>query len=170
MQLEVGNIYEGKVTGITKFGAFVELDAKTTGMVHISEVANTFVNEIKDHLQEGQIVKVKVLTVGEDGKISLSIKKALPREERPRQPREGNNGSNNQNRGGNRFGGDKKPSAPKSTQPEQYEPRQSTLPKSDNKSFEEMLSKFKLNSEEKMSDLKHIYDNRRKGASRKGKN
>ena len=61
MQLEVGKIYEGKVTGITKFGAFVELDKDTTGMVHISEVANTFVSEIKDHLQEGQTVKVKVL-------------------------------------------------------------------------------------------------------------
>ena len=78
MQLEVGKIYEGKVTGITKFGAFVELDKDTTGMVHISEVANTFVNDIKDHIQEGQTVKVKVLSVGEDKKISLSIKKALP--------------------------------------------------------------------------------------------
>ena len=55
MQLEVGKIYEGKVTGITKFGAFVELDKDTTGMVHISEVANTFVNEIKDHLTEGTV-------------------------------------------------------------------------------------------------------------------
>ena len=73
MQLEVGKIYEGKVTGITKFGAFVELDKDTTGMVHISEVANTFVNEIKDHLTEGQTVKVKVLNLGDDGKISLSI-------------------------------------------------------------------------------------------------
>ena len=72
MQLEVGKIYEGKVTGITKFGAFVELDKDTTGMVHISEVANTFVNEIKDHLTEGQTVKVKVLNLGDDGKISLS--------------------------------------------------------------------------------------------------
>lgn len=75
MQLEVGKIYEGKVTGITKFGAFVELDKDTTGMVHISEVANTFVNEIKDHLTEGQTVKVKVLNLGDDGKISLSIKR-----------------------------------------------------------------------------------------------
>ena len=83
MQLEVGNIYEGKVTGITKFGAFVELEKGTTGMVHISEVANTFVSEIKDHLTEGQTVKVKVLSMGEDGKISLSIKKALPQQERP---------------------------------------------------------------------------------------
>ena len=77
MQLDVGKIYEGKVTGITKFGAFVELEPGTTGMVHISEVANTFVNEIKDHLTEGQEVKVKVLSVGDDGKISLSIKKAV---------------------------------------------------------------------------------------------
>lgn len=78
MQLEVGKIYEGKVTGITKYGAFVELDKDTTGMVHISEVANTFVNEIKDHIQEGQTVKVKVIALGENNKISLSIKRALP--------------------------------------------------------------------------------------------
>ena len=86
MQLEVGKIYEGKVTGITKFGAFVELDKDTTGMVHISEVANTFVNEIKDHLTEDQTVKVKVLNLGDDGKISLSIKKAQPAPQR--KPRE----------------------------------------------------------------------------------
>lgn len=90
MQLDVGKIYEGKVTGITKFGAFVELEPGTTGMVHISEVANTFVNEIKDFLTEGQTVKVKVLSVGEDGKISLSIKKAAdnppPRKDNVRKP------------------------------------------------------------------------------------
>ena len=82
MQLEVGKIYEGKVTGITKFGAFVELEKGTTGMVHISEIANTYVSEIKDHITEGQTVKVKVLSLGEGGKISLSIKKALPAPER----------------------------------------------------------------------------------------
>ena len=81
MQLEVGKIYEGKVTGITKFGAFVELDKDTTGMVHISEVANTFVNDISEHLKEGQDVKVKVLALN-DGKIALSIKKALPAPEK----------------------------------------------------------------------------------------
>lgn len=113
MQLEVGKIYEGKVTGITKFGAFVELDKDTTGMVHISEVANTFVNEIKDHLTEGQTVKVKVLNLGDDGKISLSIKKAQPAPQRkPRENghqggREGrpNGGQRNFNRqGGNSQG------------------------------------------------------------------
>ena len=85
MQVEVGAVLEGKVTGITKFGAFVDLGEGKTGMVHISEVASTYVKEIRDFITEGQTVKVKVLTVGEDGKISLSIKKATP--PAPRQPR-----------------------------------------------------------------------------------
>lgn len=96
MQLEVGKIYEGKVTGIREFGAFVELEKGTTGMVHISEVANTYVSQIKDFLEEGQTVKVKVLSLGEDGKISLSIKKALPAPP-PRSPRP----EGSFNRGGN---------------------------------------------------------------------
>lgn len=75
MQLEVGTVLEGKVTGITKFGAFVELPDGKTGMVHISEVAPTFVKEIKDYVQENQTVKVKVLSIMEDGKISLSMKR-----------------------------------------------------------------------------------------------
>ncbi len=76
MQLEVGSILDGKVTGITKFGAFVELEPGTTGMVHISEVAPTFVKDINEHLQQNQTVKVKVLSIGDDGKVSLSIKRA----------------------------------------------------------------------------------------------
>lgn len=76
MQLAVGNIVEGKVTGITKFGAFVELPGGKTGLVHISEVAPTFVNEIRDHVTENQVVKVKILNITEEGKISLSIKRA----------------------------------------------------------------------------------------------
>ena len=66
MQVEVGAVLEGKVTGITKFGAFVDLGEGKTGMVHISEVASTYVKEIRDFITEGQTVKVKVLTVGED--------------------------------------------------------------------------------------------------------
>lgn len=69
MGLEVGEIYEGKVTGITKFGAFVSLEEGHTGMVHISEIAPTFVNEIRDFVSEGQTVKVKVLSISEEGKI-----------------------------------------------------------------------------------------------------
>jgi S1 RNA binding domain protein len=78
MQLEVGAVLEGKVTGITKFGAFVELPEGKTGMVHISEVAPTFVKEIKDYVKDGQIVKVKILAITPEGKISLSMKRAEP--------------------------------------------------------------------------------------------
>ena len=70
MQVEVGAVLEGKVTGITKFGAFVELPDKKTGMVHISEVAPTFVKEIRDFVTEGQTVKVKLLAI-KDGKLML---------------------------------------------------------------------------------------------------
>ena len=80
MPHEVGSIIEGKVTGITKFGAFVELDDGAVGMVHISEISQSYVNDISEHLKENQIVKVKVLNVGDDGKISLSIKRALPQQ------------------------------------------------------------------------------------------
>ena len=74
MQLEVGAILEGKVTGITKFGVFVDLPEGKTGMVHISEVASTFVKEIRDFVTVGQTVKVKVLSISDEGKISLSMK------------------------------------------------------------------------------------------------
>ena len=87
MQLEVGGIYEGKVTGITKFGAFVSFEGGQTGMVHISEVAPTFVTEIRDFVTEGQTVKVKVLSINEEGKISLSMKKALPEDQQRRPAR-----------------------------------------------------------------------------------
>lgn len=78
MELEVGSILEGKVTTITKFGAFVALPGGKSGLVHISEIANQFVNDVHDFLQEGQEVKVKVLST-EGGKINLSIKKACRR-------------------------------------------------------------------------------------------
>ncbi len=76
MQLEVGMVFEGKVTGITKFGAFVALPDGKSGLVHISEIANTYVNDVHDHVSDGQTVKVKVIGISDDGKINLSIKKA----------------------------------------------------------------------------------------------
>ena len=85
MDLAVGSIVEGKVTGITKFGAFVALPEGKSGMVHISEVAASFVSDIKDFLQEGQQVKVKIINIDQAGRINLSIKKAQPQE--PRQER-----------------------------------------------------------------------------------
>lgn len=172
MQLEVGKIYEGKVTGITKFGAFVELEKGTTGMVHISEVANTFVNEIKDHIQEGETVKVKVLSLGDDGKISLSIKKAQPRPERPQRNNNFRGGDND--RGGNRHGG--RQGGRRSSYSERPEPVDfaknpppvyDVRTTSGDADFEDMMAKFKATSEERFSDLKHVMDNKRRGASRR---
>lgn len=76
MQAELGAIIEGKVTGITKFGAFVTMPDGTSGLVHISEIANTYVNDVNEHLTLGQQVKVKVVGITPEGKINLSIKKA----------------------------------------------------------------------------------------------
>ena len=76
MQLEIGKIYNGKVKGITQYGAFVDIEGGGTGMVHISEIANTYVSDIHEHLSEDQEVKVKVIGINEAGKVSLSIKKA----------------------------------------------------------------------------------------------
>ena len=82
MLVEVGSIVQGKVAGITNFGAFIQLPDGKTGLVHISEIAEEYVTDIKNHLQENQQIKVKVLSM-ENVKISLSIKKALePKENR----------------------------------------------------------------------------------------
>lgn len=77
MPVEVGSIVEGVVTGITNFGAFVTLPGGETGLVHISEIANSYVRDINDHLKKSDLVKVKVLSV-DGGKIGLSIRQALP--------------------------------------------------------------------------------------------
>jgi S1 RNA binding domain protein len=79
MLVEVGKIIEGKVTGITSFGAFIQLPDGKTGLVHISEIAEEYVKDIKAHLKENQSVKVKVISVDNNGKISLSVKRAIDR-------------------------------------------------------------------------------------------
>ena len=84
MSIEVGNKLKGKITGIKKFGAFVELPEGKSGLVHISEDADNYVENVEDHLSVGDEVEVKVLSIADDGKISLSIKKA---KDRPRKPR-----------------------------------------------------------------------------------
>lgn len=128
-QVEIGEIVNGKVSGITRFGVFVDLGDGKTGMVHISEVASTFVENINDFITVGQEVKVKVLSIGEDGKISLSIKRAQERERRPA-PR--------------------RPVAP----PDRPTGGEWVERRSDNLSFEDMMSRFKQTSDDKMSDLK----------------
>lgn len=164
MQPEVGKIYDGKVTGITNFGAFVELEPNVTGMVHISEVANTFVSEIKDHLTIGQEVKVKVLSVSEEGKISLSIKKASenphPQKDMRRGGPQGAGKGGTGNRGNDRGnGGRNRPAV-------QGQP-QEKAPLTKEAAFEDMMNKFKQSSDEKMSDIKKNMDSKRRNTSRK---
>lgn len=134
MQLEVGQIVEGKITGITNFGVFVDLGDGKNGMVHISEVAKSYVTDIHEHVKENDVVKMKVLSVGEDGKISLSIKRA---QEEPKKER---------------F--DRKQSSEK----HQHKTIDSTYTwtpkKQEPASFEEMMNRFKQTSDEKFSDLK----------------
>ena len=159
MQVAVGEVIEGKVTGITKFGAFVELPGGKTGMVHISEVAPTYVKEIKDHVSLNQNVKVKVLAIREEGKISLSIKRAMEPQQQPAQ-----------NQGAPRQGGYQRrqqQSAPRPTSPAGYEwtPRSRT---SENMSFEDMMAKFKQSSDDKMSDLKKYMDVKHGSSGRRG--
>ena len=83
MEFGVGSIVEGKVSGITKFGAFVSLPEGKSGLVHISEIAYSYVNQVSDHLKEGQEVKVKVIGIDDAGRINLSIKKAVDPPPRP---------------------------------------------------------------------------------------
>lgn len=142
MQLEVGTVLEGKVTGITKFGAFVELPGGKTGMVHISEVAPTFVKEIRDFVSENQMVKVKILNITPEGKVSLSMKRVI-------EPSQAGGGS-----------------AARPCRPGSYEWQPSR--RSEPSNFEDMLSKFKQTSDEKMLDLKKCMESKRGGFSRHG--
>lgn len=77
MAIEVGSLWEGKVTGLSKFGAFIQLPNGKSGMVHISEISTEYVKDIHDHLEEGKKVRVKVIGIDDKGRISLSIKKAI---------------------------------------------------------------------------------------------
>ena len=171
MAIEVGNVFEGRVTGVKPFGAFVALPEGRVGMVHISEVSNEFVQDINTVLHDGDAVKVQVINIAPDGKIALSIKRLLP--PAPRQPREGRpagprpGGFHNGQEGGRSGGrGPAREAAPRVWQPK-------APARSDNLSFEDMMSRFKSQSEEKMADLDHETNNRRGGGyaprSRRGR-
>lgn len=162
MQIEVGSILEGKVTGITKFGAFVDLAEGKSGMVHISEISNTYVENISDFLTEGQTVKVKVLAINENGKISLSIKKTLEDADISNNnggKRPNNSGKGSYQRRENRDNGRdgksdrrhySRPSVKSNNAPGDFVWQKTAAPTS----FEDMMSKFKQTSDEKMSSLK----------------
>ncbi len=158
MGIEVGSIWDGKVTGITKFGAFVSLPGNRSGLVHISEIAYSYVNDVHDLLAEGQEVKVKVIGIDDNNRINLSIKQALPpppRSERRPGPRPG----------GPRPDGDRRPQAGHRTGPGRGfvpEPAQPRGPAS----FEDQLKQFMASSDSKLSEL-HM--NEKRGSRRGGR-
>jgi len=136
MELAVGQIVSGKITGITNFGVFVDLGEGKSGLVHISEDARSYVSDIKEFVKIGDEVKAKVLTIGDDGKISLSIKRAL-------EPEKGEVKERREKR-------ERKPMV--SAKPDNsfvWTPK-----KAEPASFEEMMNRFKQTSDEKFSDLK----------------
>lgn len=161
MQLNVGDIVEGKVTGLTDFGAFVKVTSGEVGMVHISEVASSYVKDIKEHLAEGQEVKVKVLAVNETGKISLSIKQAAPKPAESREKREFK---------GDR-GFDRKPGAGKPRRNNNPPVWQGNRQEEKPQSFEDMMAKFKQTSDERQAGMKKPAESRRSGGgARRGGN
>lgn len=133
MTLKAGNIIEGTVINITNFGAFIDVEGKT-GLVHISEVADTFVKDIRDHLKEQDKVKVKVISVDDNGKISLSIKQAMP--------------------------------AKKSVRPAEID-WSTERNKTTASNFEDIMSKFLKDSEERQQDYKKHQEAKGRGYSRR---
>ena len=140
MELTVGAVLEGKVKSITNFGAFIALPENQTGMVHISEVANTYVSDIRQHLTEGQDVKVMVISM-DGGKINLSIKRLEAKPQRP----------------GNNFRGNApRQSAPsqQAERPARPAPTPPPAPKTADQLFEEKLKAFMSESDSKISSLR----------------
>ena len=154
MELTVGAVLEGKVKSITNFGAFVALPDNKTGMVHISEVANAYVSDIRQHLTEGQDVKVVVIG-NENGKINLSIKRLEPKPQRENNDRrpQGNfrQGGDRPQRRENNF--QDRQSRPQENRP-QRAPIQPAAPKTADQLFEEKLKAFMSESDNKLSGIR----------------
>lgn len=157
MQVEVGAVVEGTVTGITKFGAFVSLPDGRSGLVHISEIANTYVNDVNEFLKLGDKVKVRVLAVTPDGKINLSIKKAEPAPERPNnRPMGGRPGGSRLNNGG----------APRAARPNRpAQPAGQVSGPSGDAAFEDRLKQFMQESDSRMAGNR-LYSDRTRGRRR----
>ncbi len=144
MSIEAGSVVEGVVTGITNFGAFVELPEGKVGLVHISEVADVYVKDVHDFLKEGDKVRVKILSVDERGKIGLSIKQLQEKKEEATPTGQNSfprpqHGARDFRRAGGRYGGNLSPS------------------------FEDKLSKFLKDSDERLTDLRRKTDSKRGG-------
>ena len=145
MEFTVGAILDGKVKTITNFGAFIALPENKTGLVHISEVANTFVSDIRQHLTEGQDVKVMVINT-DGGKINLSIKRLEPKPQRENAPRNNNFRRDN---------------APSQNRPQRSAPTPPPEPKTADQLFEEKLKAFMQESDAKIASSKQYADRNR---------
>ena len=149
MSLEVGSVAEGRVTGVTKFGAFVALPDGKSGLVHISEIANSFVSDVNEFVQLGQTVKVRILSVSPEGKINLSMKRALE-DARPLRP--------------------SRPAAPRTAprpadHPVQEIPMEVSGPSAD-QAFEERLKRFMQESDNRMADKRQYFEHRSRNRRR----
>jgi S1 RNA binding domain protein len=140
MELTVGAILDGKVKSITNFGAFIALPENKTGLVHISEVANTYVSDVREHLTEGQDVKVMVLSA-EAGKVNLSIKRLEAKPQRA-------------------------PHAESAPRPQRSAPTPPPAPKTADQLFEEKLKQFMSESDSKISSIRQYSDHRTKSRRR----
>ena len=148
MELTVGTVLEGTIKSITNFGAFVALPENRTGLIHISEVANAYVSDIRQHLTEGQAVKVVVIG-NENGKINLSMKRLEARPQRDTAPR------------GN-FRSAPEKGAPRAERPVTPPP----APKTADQLFEEKLKAFMSESDSKISSIRQYSDHRTKSRRR----
>lgn len=148
MELTVGAILEGKVKSITNFGAFIALPENKTGLVHISEVSNTYVSDIRQHLTEGQDVKVMVIG-NENGKLNLSIKRLEPKPQRDNSQRS--------------FAPRREGSSPR---PANHAPTPPPAPKTADQLFEEKLKAFMSESDSKISSIRQYSDHRTKSRRR----
>ena len=157
MEFGVGSILDGKVTGITKFGAFVALPEGKSGLVHISEIAYSYVNEVSEHLKEGQEVKVKIIGIDQANRINLSIKQVAPPPQRTPRPAAAAGGPRPNNNGGGR---------PYQQNNNNSRPvgfvRQAPKEPTD---FEDRLKQFMQSSDSKLSELRYI---EKKGGNRRG--
>ena len=150
MDVTVGSILEGKIKSITNFGAFVSLPENKTGMVHISEVSNTYVSDIRQHLTEGQDVKVMVISV-ENGKVNLSMKRLEPKPQRDFTPRPQHRSTI---------------AGPSQGRPVRSAPTPPPAPKSADQAFEDLLKAFMTESDSKISSIKQYSDHRTKSRRR----
>ena len=158
MELTVGAILEGKVKSITNFGAFIALPENKTGLVHISEVANTYVSDIRTFLTEGQDVKVMVISL-DNGKVNLSMKRLEPK------PQRDNNAGRPNFREGGRAPANREANVTRQPRPAAA-PATPPAPKTAAQLFEERLKQFMTESDSKLSALKQYSDHRSKSRRR----